>query len=120
MSFGRTAGFLAPLTSLVFASASLALQPAAEPEPCPGDPAGKTPVRSLGARAPQLLLDENFPDPFVARFDGLFHAYATGAQVERSQANVQHISSRDLVDWSGPAEALPPRIAAAVAAASDR
>ncbi len=62
----------------------------------------------MGARAPQLLLDENFPDPFVARFDGLFHAYATGAQVERSQANVQHISSRNLVDWSAPAEALPP------------
>ncbi|HET9427076.1 MAG TPA: glycoside hydrolase family 43 protein [Allosphingosinicella sp.] len=94
------------LASLCLASGSAALQPAVAP-PCPGEAAGESPLRGLGTGSPRLLLDANFPDPFVARFDGAFHAYATGAQLERSQANVQYIRSRNLAEWSAPAEALP-------------
>jgi beta-xylosidase len=54
-----------------------------------------------------LLLDENFPDPFVARLGGAYHAYGTGNQTGGGQMNVQRISSPDLTRWSAPAEALP-------------
>jgi beta-xylosidase len=80
---------------------------AAATPPCPGARADGMPVRNLGANGPQLLLDENFPDPFLARFGGSFFAYATGNQVGGAQMNVQLIRSRDLKSWTAPAEALP-------------
>ena len=58
----------------------------------------------LGADGPRLLLDEDFPDPFVTRSDGEWHGFATGV----AGLNVQHRRSRDLRRWSPPAEALPP------------
>lgn len=80
---------------------------AADLQPCPG-PSGKgVAARSLGAEQPHLILDRNFPDPFIARSDGAYHAYATGVRVGGAQLNVQHIQSGDLIQWSEPAEALP-------------
>jgi arabinan endo-1,5-alpha-L-arabinosidase len=73
----------------------------AEPVPCP-DPAG-----APGGGGPRLLLDQNFPDPFVARFAGAYHGYATGAQAGQAPVNVKHVRSADLASWSAPAEALP-------------
>ena len=81
--------------------ASLAVAPAAAAPPCP-DPAG-----APGGRGPRLLLDRNFPDPFVARFGGAYHAYATGAQLGQAPVNVKHLSSADLSRWTEPGEALP-------------
>ena len=107
MPVSRIVRIFASLASLSLASGSAALQPAAEAPPCPGEAAGENPLRSAGADSPRLLLDRNFPDPFVTRFEGVFHAYATGAQLDRSQINVQHIRSRNLADWSAPAEVLP-------------
>ena len=80
---------------------------AQSPRPCPGDTAQNTPTARLGADGPQVLLDESFPDPFVARFGTTYHAYATGVPVAGTQLNVQRMQSRNLTAWSAPAEALP-------------
>jgi beta-xylosidase len=69
--------------------------------PCPGlhtEPA---------VPGPRLVLDANFPDPFVARFGRTYYAYATGAQLGERRRNVEVIRSPDLRGWSPPAEALP-------------
>jgi beta-xylosidase len=79
----------------------------AGPRPCPGTPGPDVPLRDLGAERPHLILDENFPDPFIARFRGAYHAYATGNQVGGGQMNVQHLHSRSLTRWGTPGEALP-------------
>ena len=99
----RLAGAL--LLALLAAPAGGAAQ--GEGPSCPGDPAAGTATRSLGARGPQLLLDSNFPDPFVARFGTGYYAYATGNQVGGSQMNVQLVRSSDLKRWTAPVEALP-------------
>jgi GH43 family beta-xylosidase len=65
------------------------------------------PIARLGEAQPHLLLDANFPDPFLLKVGGTYHAYATGNQVGGGQMNVQRIASRNLTDWSAPAEALP-------------
>ena len=70
---------------------------------CPGRSGADVPVRGLGAGGPHLILDEDFPDLFLARFGGVYHAYATGV----GGLNVQLRRSRDLTSWSAPAEALP-------------
>jgi GH43 family beta-xylosidase len=82
-------------------AAALATGQALAAPPCP-DPAA-----APRGEGPRLLLDENFPDPFVARFAGAWHAYATGAQQGRARVNVKHIRSAGLTGWSPPAEALP-------------
>jgi beta-xylosidase len=64
-------------------------------------------LAKLGARGPQLLLDANFPDPFVTRVGKTFHAYATGNQVGGAQMNVQHVTSATLTRWTEPSEAFP-------------
>ena len=48
------------------------------------------------------MINADFPDPFVANFDGAFYAYATGTQGK----NIQVTSSPDLVHWQPPQEAL--------------
>jgi beta-xylosidase len=85
------------------AAAALALghAAAAAPPPCPGlrtDPA---------VPGPRLVLDDNFPDPFVARFGRAYYAYATGAQLGERRRNVQVVRSPDLRNWTPPVEALP-------------
>ena len=75
--------------------------------PCPG-PAGQgVPLARLGAAQPHMILDADFPDPFVARFGNAFHAYATGNRTGVGQVNVQHIRSGRLTDWTAPVEAMP-------------
>jgi beta-xylosidase len=89
-------------------SSGHALQPAAEPAPdCPGQKGEGVPMARLGAEGPHLLFNENFPDPFVARFGRIWHAYATGIGTGGRQINVQLIRSRGLTGWSAPVEALP-------------
>lgn len=61
------------------------------------------PTARLGAAGPHLLLDEDFPDPFLARFGRATYAYATGVR----GMNVQVMRSRGFTGWSAPAEALP-------------
>ena len=79
----------------------------AQPLPCPGAPGAGLSVSALGSTGPNLLLDENFPDPFVARFGGNFYAYATGSQSGGRQMNVQVVRSHTLTGWTVPTEALP-------------
>lgn len=94
--------------ALTLGSSGGALRAAQDgPSSCPGRPAKGTAARSLGAAGPQLLLDEDFPDPFVARFGKEYHAYGTGVKVGGVQLNVQRRRSTGLIDWSPPAEALP-------------
>lgn len=102
-----SAALLPIVASLGLASSGLAAQGSALPPDCPGSPAQGVSKGALGAERPHRLLNENFPDPFVARFNDAFYAYATGAQVDRGQTNVQLIRSRNLVDWSAPVEVLP-------------
>lgn len=73
--------------------------------PCPGPRA----LPGAVLAGPTLLLDANFPDPFVGRFGGVYHAFATGAQLRAHPMNVQLVRSRDLVRWTAPVEALPTR-----------
>jgi beta-xylosidase len=41
------------------------------------------------------ILAQDFPDPFVLRHEGVFHAYAT----QRGNRNLQHATSEDLIHW---------------------
>lgn len=107
MAERRIRTLCAALLAAMLGSSSGAAFQAAGPRSCPGSPADRVPTARLGADRPHLILDRNFPDPFVARFGGVFHAYATGAQVDRAQQNVQLVRSRDLTGWSEPVEALP-------------
>jgi beta-xylosidase len=45
----------------------------------------------------------NFPDPFVLRAGGVYHAYATNSFSD----NVQTLRSRDLVHWTPGKDAMP-------------
>ena len=49
------------------------------------------------------VYDEDFPDPFVLAVDGTYYAYATNS----SEANVQTLTSDDLVEWQPGEDALP-------------
>lgn len=89
--------------ALILSSAAPAAPTASAPA-CPGPRAGS--ARSFGAEGPNLVLDRDFPDPFLARLAGSFHGYATGTG-GGAPANVQHIASPDLTRWSEPSEALP-------------
>lgn len=92
--------------SVISGPAGLSAQGVAAPD-CPGEAAGPGPIERLGGSGAQLLLNANFPDPFVARFGSTYFAYATGGQAYGDQTNVQMISSRDLRSWSSPSEAFP-------------
>jgi beta-xylosidase len=95
------------LLAILAGSAGPASQTATAARPCPGPSGVGVPVRSLGAEQPHLVLDRDFPDPFIARLGGAYQAYATGVRVGGVQLNVQHVQSGDLSRWSAPAEALP-------------
>jgi arabinan endo-1,5-alpha-L-arabinosidase len=57
---------------------------------------------------PILAIDADFPDPAVLRAeDGSYYAYATQAQVEGRQVNIQIARSRDLARWEHLGDALP-------------
>jgi len=60
-------------------------------------------AREEKGEVPFPALDEDFPDPFVLRAGGTYHAYATNA----GSLHVQHASSTDLVHWSKRDDALP-------------
>jgi beta-xylosidase len=94
------------LATMLLGSAGTA-QDAAGPRSCPGRSGQGVPAASLGADQPHLILNENFPDPFVARLGGTYHAFATGNQVGGAQMNVQLVRSRNLTSWTPPVEALP-------------
>lgn len=81
--------------------------PAAAAPPCPGPSGAGLQLARLGAAGPHLLLDANFPDPFLLRRRGEYLAFATGNQVGGAQRNVQLVRSPDLARWSEPVEALP-------------
>ncbi|WP_083847195.1 glycoside hydrolase family 43 protein [Deinococcus gobiensis] len=49
------------------------------------------------------VVDANFPDPFILRSGGAYHAYATNG----AGGNVPHMTSRDLVHWERAGDALP-------------
>jgi beta-xylosidase len=49
------------------------------------------------------VINRNFADPFVLEVDGTYYGYATG----NLTYNIQVVTSTDLVDWTGPREALP-------------
>jgi beta-xylosidase len=96
------------LLAVLAGSGSSASQMAsAVPQPCPGRSGEGIPLRTLGAEQPNLILDADFPDPFIGRFNGTYQAYATGVRVGAAQFNVQRVQSSDLTHWSAPAEALP-------------
>jgi beta-xylosidase len=90
-----------PFRPLLAATLAAPLAAAAAAPPCPG------PRTDPAVPGPRVVLDANFPDPFVARFGRIYYAYATGAQLGERRRNVQVIRSRDLRSWSAPAEALP-------------
>ncbi|MEV6394724.1 family 43 glycosylhydrolase [Streptomyces sp. NPDC051907] len=57
-----------------------------------------------GAAAGGPVLDQDFPDPDLLAVNGTYHAYATNAYGR----NIQHATSRDLVDWTvDEADVLP-------------
>nr|WP_295371411.1 glycoside hydrolase family 43 protein [uncultured Sphingosinicella sp.] len=93
------------VAAMLLASSGHAYQTAAPS--CPGASGRGVSIRSLGAEQPHLLIDANFPDPFVARFGRTYHAYATGNQVGGGQMNVQLVRSRNLTEWGEAIEALP-------------
>jgi beta-xylosidase len=92
--------------ALLLASSSAAQEAGGAPD-CPGSSGQGLPTRALGAVEPHLILNQDFPDPFVARFDKNYQAYATGVSAGGVQLNVQRIQSADLRNWSRPTEALP-------------
>lgn len=63
---------------------------------CGGDERASSPFRNPVYRA-------DFPDPFVLEVDGIYHAYGTNA----AGANVQTLTSTDLVHWQKGQDALP-------------
>ncbi|HZF93237.1 MAG TPA: glycoside hydrolase family 43 protein [Allosphingosinicella sp.] len=90
-------------TAALSAPLEAAAQAAAAPPACPGRSAAGVAMRDLGRTAPHLLLDEDFPDPFLARFGRQYHAYGTGV----AGRHVQLVRSADLRRWSAPAEVMP-------------
>jgi beta-xylosidase len=92
----------AALAAAVATSAPLSAA-AQEPPPCPGPRAEGARVRALGATGPRLILDADFPDPFVTRAGGTYHAYSTGV----AGRHVQMMTSPDLRRWSTIGEVLP-------------
>jgi beta-xylosidase len=91
----RTRGKGSALIAALLAGVPVAAQDRAPPS-CP------EPVR-IGARGPLLLLDQDFPDPFVVRVGGEYLAYGTGVGGRHAQL----VRSRDLRRWSAPQEVLP-------------
>ncbi len=52
------------------------------------------------------VLDTDYADPTIVRDGDAFYAYATG---QAGSSAIQVSTSRDLVDWSAPEDALPER-----------
>ncbi|MGZ8998961.1 MAG: glycoside hydrolase family 43 protein [Allosphingosinicella sp.] len=94
------------LASVAGGPSGLEAQPAT-PADCPGADGAGIGISRLGANGPNLLLNANFPDPFVARFGGTFYAYATGGQAYGDRSNVQFVRSQNLTRWSTSAEVFP-------------
>jgi beta-xylosidase len=74
----------------------------------PSHPAGSTPNSSGGSAGPagtyvNPVWNQDFPDPAVLRVGTTFHAYAT----QGSGANIQTLTSTDLVHWRAGKDALP-------------
>jgi beta-xylosidase len=93
----------AALIAALIASGTAGAQERAAPS-CPGARAEAGPAGRLGASGPRLLLDEDFPDPFLARSGRDYLVYGTGV----GGRNVQMARSADLRRWSAPQEVLPP------------
>jgi GH43 family beta-xylosidase len=91
------------IAAVAVASSSPAAQGSTGPAACPGTSGAGVALARLGTAQPHLLLDEDFPDPFIARFGGATYAYATGV----GGKNVQAIRSAGFTRWSAAAEALP-------------
>lgn len=53
------------------------------------------------------VLNQNFPDPTVIRFNGNYYAYATQGSVAGKTWNIQIASSPDLQHWTLEGDALP-------------
>jgi GH43 family beta-xylosidase len=92
---------------LALFSLAPAAQAAAEARACPGPPGAGIAAARLGSGGANLLIDENFPDPFVTRIVRNWLALATGRQVGSEPINVQLRTSSDLTRWSPRSEALP-------------
>ena len=56
-----------------------------------------------GAASVAPAYPPDFPDPFILRVGGTFHAYAT----QTGSTNVQRMQSTDTVRWRSPGDALP-------------
>jgi beta-xylosidase len=95
------------LTAALLATSASSQAPAPSAPDCPGASGQGVPVARLGAQEPHLILNANFPDPFVGRFEGAYYAYATGNQVGGAQMNVQFVRSSNLTQWSEAREAFP-------------
>ncbi|HVU93183.1 MAG TPA: glycoside hydrolase family 43 protein [Jatrophihabitans sp.] len=101
MSRGRLAAALA--AALVFGGGALAGCGSAA---SPSHPASTPGAASTPARAGTYVnpvWDRDFPDPAVLRAGNTFHAYGT----QGGGANVQTLTSTDLVHWRAGADALP-------------
>ena len=92
----------ATLIAALLASGPAGAQERAAP-PCPGQRAEAGPAARLGASGPRLILDEDFPDPFLLRSGREWLAYGTGV----AGRHVQLVRSGDLRRWSPPQEVLP-------------
>jgi arabinan endo-1,5-alpha-L-arabinosidase len=53
------------------------------------------------------VLNKNFPDPTVIRFNGRYYAYATQGDVSGKTWNIQVASSPDMQHWEPEGDALP-------------
>ncbi|WP_420594184.1 glycoside hydrolase family 43 protein [Deinococcus sp.] len=65
--------------------------------------AGPAPVATQAATFSNPVLDENFPDPAILKVGGTYHAYSTNS----ANANVPHVTSRNLVQWERIGDAMP-------------
>jgi beta-xylosidase len=73
---------------------------------CGGDAGSGDRGSSASARPPTFenpVYDTDFPDPFVLRAGGAYHAYSTNADEE----NVPTLRSDDLVGWREGEDAMP-------------
>ena len=98
----RTRGLKAALIAGLLSGGPAGAQERAPPS-CPGPRAEASSSGRIGANGPVLLLDVDFPDPFIARFGGEYLAYGTGVAGRHAQI----VRSRDLRRWSAPREVLP-------------
>ena len=94
------------VSSTPAATVTAATEPSTATTPA-NSTAGSQPIASGSNSFTNPVINADFPDPFVASFDGRYYAYATGSQGRYLQVT----SSADMVHWDAPHEALsrPPR-----------